>query len=78
MPHKRQQFFFHKFVTLVSLKSPVGRHRRMTHCEYPGVQVDHDDAGDVEGAQGGPDDEVRVVEGADELALGLDNTAWEK
>ena len=26
------------------------------------VENDHDKTGDVEGAQGGPDDEVRVVE----------------
>ena len=34
--------------------------------EYPGVEDYHDEAGDVEGAEGGVDDEVRVVEGADE------------
>ena len=34
--------------------------------EYPGVEDYHDEAGDVEGAERGVDDEVRVVEGADE------------
>ena len=41
--------------------------------EYPGVEDYHDEAGDVEGAERGVDDEVRVVEGADErlwLVLG--------
>ena len=36
------------------------------HLEYPGVEHYHHQAGDVEGAQAGPDDEVRVVEGADD------------
>ena len=36
------------------------------YLEYPVVESDHDEAGDVEGAQAGPDDEVRVVEGADD------------
>ena len=39
------------------------------YFEYPVVERDHDEAGDVEGAQTGPDDEVRVVEGADDLFL---------
>ena len=34
--------------------------------EYPGVEDYHDEAGDVEGSERGVDDEVRVVEGADE------------
>ena len=38
------------------------------HLEYPGVEHYHHQAGDVEGAQAGPDDEVGVVEGAHELA----------
>ena len=33
--------------------------------EYPGVEDDHDEAGDVEAAEGGVDDEVRIVEHAD-------------
>ena len=38
----------------------------LLHLEYPGVEHYHHQAGDVEGAQAGPDDEVRVVEGADD------------
>ena len=37
--------------------------------EYPGVEDYHDEAGDVEGPEAGPDDKVRVVEGADERLL---------
>ena len=47
------------------------------HLEYPGVEHYHHQAGDVEGAQAGPDDEVRVVEGADDgflLHLPMDLT----
>ena len=40
--------------------------RENIDLEYPGVEDDHDEAGDVEGAKAGPDDKVRVVEGADE------------
>ena len=35
---------------------------RINHLEDAVVENDHDKAGDVEGAQGGPDDEVRVIE----------------
>ena len=34
------------------------------YLEYPGVQHDHDQAGDVEGSEGWVEDEVRVVEHA--------------
>ena len=40
-----------------------------TDPEYPGVEDDHDEAGDVEAAEGGVDDEVRVVEHADDGLL---------
>ena len=36
------------------------------NLEYSVVEDDHDKARDVEGAQGGPNDEVRVVECTDE------------
>ena len=36
------------------------------YLEYPEVEDDHDQAGDVEGPDTGPNDEVRIVEGADE------------
>jgi len=36
----------------------------------PPVEEQHDDAGDVEGAHGGKDKEVRVVEGADGGGVG--------
>ena len=39
------------------------------YLENPVVERDHHQAGDVEGAEAGPDDEVRVVEGADDLFL---------
>ena len=39
------------------------------YLENPVVERDHHQAGDVEGAEAGPDDEVRVVEGADERLL---------
>ena len=35
------------------------------YLEYPGVEDDHDQAGDVEGSEGRVDDEVRVVKHAD-------------
>ena len=41
----------------------------MEYLEYPEVEDDHDQAGDVEGPDTGPNDEVRVVEGADEWLL---------
>ena len=37
--------------------------------EYPGVEDYHDEAGDVEGAETGPDDEVRVIKRAYDLIL---------
>ena len=40
-----------------------------TDPEDPGVEDDHDEAGDVEAAEGGVDDEVRVVEHADDGLL---------
>ena len=40
----------------------------LAHLEYSGVEDDHDEAGEVEWGERGPDDEVRVVEGAHELA----------
>ncbi len=36
------------------------------YLKYPEVEYDHDAAGDVEGADGRVDDEVWIVEGADE------------
>ena len=36
-----------------------------THLEYPGVEDDHDQAGDVEWSERRVEDEVRVVEHAD-------------
>ena len=39
------------------------------YLEYPGIEIDHHDAGDVEGPEGGVDDEVGVVKGTDELLL---------
>jgi hypothetical protein len=36
------------------------------YLKYPEVEDDHDAAGDVEGADGRVDDEVWIVEGADE------------
>ena len=36
--------------------------RCVGHLEYAGVEDDHDETGDVEGAEGGVDDELRVVE----------------
>ena len=48
-----------------------------SYLEYSGVEDYHDQAGDVEGAEGGVDDEVRVVEGADDgflLHLPMDLT----
>ena len=36
------------------------------YLEYPVVERDHDEAGDVEGAERGVNDEVRVIEGTDE------------
>ena len=36
--------------------------RCVGHLEYAGVEDDHDETGDVEGTEGGVDDELRVVE----------------
>ena len=42
------------------------------YLEYPEVEDYHDQAGDVEGPDTGPNDEVRIVEGADEGLLQAD------
>ena len=42
------------------------------YLEYPEVEDYHDQAGDVEGPDTGPNDEVRIVEGADEWLLQAD------
>jgi len=39
------------------------------HLEDSGVEEDHDEAGYVEGPQAGPDDEVGVVEGANDVLV---------
>ena len=39
--------------------------KKAAHPEYSRVEDDHDDAGYVEGSEGGVDDEVRVVEPAE-------------
>ncbi len=36
------------------------------YLKYPEVEYDHDAAGNVEGANGRVDDEVWIIEGADE------------
>ena len=41
----------------------------MSNLEYPGVEYYHDQAGDVEGSKRGVDDEVRVVECAEDWIL---------
>ena len=38
------------------------RKRKKKHLKDAVVENDHDKAGDVEGAQGGPDDKIRVKE----------------
>ena len=41
----------------------------MSNLEYPGVEYYHDQAGDVERSKRGVDDEVRVVECAEDWIL---------
>ena len=41
----------------------------ISNLEYPGVEDYHDQAGDVEGSQRRVDNEVRVVEGAEDWIL---------
>ena len=42
-----------------------------SHLEYPEVQKDHNHAGDVKGSQRRVDDEIRIVESANEHRLNL-------